>query len=122
MPRHIRLSLLGILTFVALAAPGPQRARATHARHIVYVSISDLVPGGANDGHDRTWTQILTRQLPHGSRVVDLGADSNTAARALTQDVPVTLRRHPTLITVDVVWHDLLADRTPPATDGRTSD
>ena len=122
MPRHIRLSLLSMLTFVALAAPGPQRAWATNTRHIVYVSISDLVPGGAKDGHYRTWTQILSRQLPHGARVVDLGADSNTVTSALTRDVPVTLRSHPTLITVDVVWHDLLADHTPPATYARTID
>ena len=122
MSRHIQLLLLSMLTFVALAAPGPQRAWATNTRHIVYVSISDLVPGGAKDGHYRTWTQILSRQLPRGSRLVDLGADSNTATRALRMDVPIALRSHPTLISVDVVWHDLLADRTPPATYARTID
>jgi acyl-CoA thioesterase I len=79
---------------------------------ITYVALgaSDAVGVGANQPAAQGYVPLLTRKLPQGSRVVDLGVSGIHLHEALSEELPLALSISPKLITIWLVANDFVAN------------
>src|SRR5262249_2057148 len=76
------------------------------SRALVYVAVgaSDTAGVGASDPAQDGWVPVLHRQLPEGTRLVNLGISGSRLHEALAQQLPVAPDAMPDLVTV---WLDV---------------
>jgi acyl-CoA thioesterase I len=79
---------------------------------ITYVALgaSDAVGVGANQPVSQGYVPLLTRKLPAGSRVVNLGVSGIHLHEALSEELPLALSTSPKLITIWLVANDFVAN------------
>ena len=103
MPVGAALSSLLALALLAGCARSLGTASATATpRPLTYVAIgaSDTVGIGAGSPESESWPAVLWRQLPAGSKLVNLGVSGSLLHDALDQQAPVAVDMNPDLITV----------------------
>lgn len=119
---HSRVRILAPLLALALAlailagcgissvASVPPRvtASSTPIPPVIYVAIgaSDAVGVGATNPNTQGYVPLLIARLPAHSQALNLGISGNTIHPTLTNELPVAIAAHPTLITVWMVGND----------------
>jgi lysophospholipase L1-like esterase len=86
-------------------------AESGRPRPVTYVAIgaSDAVGVGASAPEFEGWVPTLYRQLPEGSRLVNLGVSGSLLRQAIDQQLPVALESDPDLVTVWLAVNDFNA-------------
>jgi acyl-CoA thioesterase I len=115
MPNQLRLiaALLSLIPVLSLAACRalPLGADSAGPRPVTYVAIgaSDAVGVGAISPETEGWVPTLYRQLPEGSRLVNLGVSGSLLRQAIDQQLPIALESDPDLVTVWLSVNDFNA-------------
>jgi lysophospholipase L1-like esterase len=118
-PRRLRLTLLVVLLLlvVVVSACGTPTAStgatptaaATKRPAYVYVAIGDSVTFGtcASNPATDSWPEVLSRKMPRGTQVINLGIPGWTAHDALQSELPEAIDAQPDLATVWLGVNDL---------------
>jgi lysophospholipase L1-like esterase len=109
MIRRRRLLLVLPAALVASVAACRSTGSAAPApRAITYVAIgaSDTVGVGAGSPDQENWPALLSRRLPAGSRLVNLGISGSLIRQAIEQQLPVAIDSAPDLVTVWLAVND----------------
>ncbi|HEV2660183.1 MAG TPA: GDSL-type esterase/lipase family protein, partial [Ktedonobacteraceae bacterium] len=79
---------------------------------ITYVALgaSDAVGVGANQPASQGYVPLLTRKLPQGSHLINLGVSGIHLHDALNEELPLALSTSPQLITIWLVANDFVAN------------
>jgi acyl-CoA thioesterase-1 len=120
LPRPLRLaSLLFLLTLLAAlvgacgttttSSGATPTAAATKRPAYVYVAIGDSVTFGtcATNPATDSWPEVLSRKMPAGTQVINLGIPGWTAHDALQSELPEAIDAQPNLATVWLGVNDL---------------
>jgi len=91
------------------AAGGPRPAPSAPAGLYVAVGASETRGVGTDNPLRESWPQVLFGALPAGYSFVNLGISGATVAQALTDELPIAVALHPTLVTVWLNVDDLLS-------------
>jgi acyl-CoA thioesterase I len=104
--RRLLLSVAGAV-LSGLACRATNTASSTQ-RPIRYVAIgaSDTVGVGAAAPEHESWPAVLTRRLPPGSQLVNLGISGSLLRQAIDQQLPVALEAAPDLVTAWLAVND----------------
>ncbi len=91
---------LALALMVACARPFVAAAPAPKPLTYVAIGASDTVGVGAGSPESESWPAVLWRQLPPGSKLVNLGVSGTLLHEAIEQQAPVAVDMNPDLITV----------------------
>jgi acyl-CoA thioesterase-1 len=111
-----RLIIVYLLIRLLYAVPHASARQATAAsRPIVYAAIgaSETVGVGADHPATQSWVADLARDLPRGSRLINLGKSGALLAFGVQHELPAAIAGKPDLVTVWMVVNDINA-RVPP--------
>ena len=108
--RRLLLGLPGLVLLGAVACRGTASSQ-SEPRPLTYVAIgaSDSAGVGANVPDQESWPAVLQRQLPAGSRLINLGISGSLLHQALDQQLPIALDSEPDLVTVWLSVNDYAA-------------
>jgi lysophospholipase L1-like esterase len=103
---------LALTLLLAACGGGAQAGRptptATRQPSVVYVALgaSDAVGIGAADPNTQGYVPRLIARLPADAESVNLGISGETLHKALVEELPGALSKHPTLVTVWLAAND----------------
>ncbi len=111
--RTLPVTVLALLAALACGACAPWIGYAgtppPRPLTLVAIGASDTVGVGATTPETEGWVPVLHRQLPEGSRLVNVGVSGSLLRQALDQQLPVALDSDPDVVTVWLAVNDLNA-------------
>jgi lysophospholipase L1-like esterase len=84
----------------------------------VAIGASDAFGVGTDDPAHQCWPAVLAAQLGSSVRLINLGIPGETTSQAVTEELPVALAAHPSVVTILLGTNDLVND-VPLATSTR---
>ena len=100
--------LLSGCSLFSTASSSPKVVPQTHKQQIyVAIGASDTFGFGASDPYNQNWATDLAAKLGPSYHLINLGIPAIDVHDALTNELPVALDVHPTLVTIWLAVNDL---------------